>query len=276
MQCTECGTYQEEGKFCGNCGGKLQEATETPEVSSPESEEAKQPAETSEVEGNEGTVAASEQANESVEKLKEVSSAYGSFFTHYLKRPADSFNNSENQFINGLINLSIIGVFLAITMHRLISNLVNEVGYGFVEGPSFFSTFLSILITYAIVTAIIITILFAVNKIFGTLASFKEIVAIFGVHMTLVVAISALALILSIVKANTFAFILIMITVMLVFSVIPLYIISHLLSKEPKNLDPLYGYLIYIVGVSITFAIVMSIFLDSTIGNFINDTLDYM
>src|SRR5690625_1049943 len=262
--------------FCGECGGELQEATKKPETPSQEVAVEKQNTEASNVEVKEETAAASEQANESVEKIKEVSSAYGSFFTHYLKRPADSFNNSENQFINGLINLSIIGVFLAITMHRLISNLINEVGYGFVEGPSFFSTFFSIIITFAIVTAIIITILFVVNKIFGTLASFKEIVAIFGVHMTLVVAIAALALILSIVKANTFAFILIMITVMLVFSVIPLYIISYLLSKEPKNLDPLYGYLIYIVGVSITFAIVMSIFLDSTIGNFINDTLDYM
>src|SRR5699024_9856289 len=113
-------------------------------------------------------------------------------------------------------------------------------------------------------------------KLFGTMASYKDIVSIFGVHMTVVVITIGLEFILSIYKANTYPLILVFVAIALMFTVIPLYSISHLLIKEPNNVDPVDGYLIYIFGVSITFVILIGVLLDYTLGNFINNTMTYM
>ncbi|HLQ73448.1 MAG TPA: Yip1 family protein [Bacillota bacterium] len=280
MECSKCGSYQDSGKFCGTCGGELVASTkQADDVAKPESEQTESEdsldlevkketlvVDTPETEG---------EANESVEKVKEASRAYGSFFTTYIKSPSDVFSHASKEFTNALINIGIIALLLAFTNYRTISNVMSE--FYFDEfGPSFFSIFFNVVLGFAIVTAIIISILFVVNKLFGTMASYKDIVSIFGVHMTVVVITIGLAFILSIFKANTYALILVFVAMALMFTLIPLYIISHLLTKEPKNIDPLYGYLIYIVGVSITFVIVIGVLLDSTLGNFINDTMTYM
>lgn len=278
MKCSNCGFEQDVGKFCSKCGGEIlpqsQDGSTKEYVAASEASSNNEPAASSHVNHQTSTSQApvtpansgTNTTNDSLERVKETSRAYGGFFMNYVKHPSQVFTKKSSELTNGLISIGIMVVITLLTFNILIKNQLGGFsGYG----PSFMSIFFNGLFGMAIVLGIVITLLFLINKLFGTDSTYKDVVSIFGAHMTPVIVVSALAFLLAIFKSNTFAAFLLFLVLMLIVSIVPLYLISSLLTRRPKGIDPLYGYLLYILAFIITFMIVMSIMIDSALGDMI-------
>lgn len=263
MKCVHCGSQQDDGKFCGQCGGELISANES------------QPASPglgavthSEVKQASVTVNHHSHGNsDSFDKLKDTSRAYGGFFKSYVRQPSQIFLSRSRESTNGFISIGLTLLLIALTFNTILSNLLTYYHYK----PSFVSVLIYVSIYLLVLVAAVISSLFLINKFFGTDCAYKDMISIFGIHMTPVAVVSAAAFILSIIKSNDFALLLLVISILLMFYLIPLYIISSLLTRRPKGLDPLYGYLIYIVVVGIVFIVVNSVMLDSAIGQMLEE-----
>lgn len=88
--------------------------------------------------------------------------------------------------------------------------------------------------------------------------------------------LAIVAFILALIKSNIAAFILLFISLALVVTTSPMYLISRLLSKQSRGIDALYGYFIYIVTSGIVYFILFGIFIDSQIGGFLEDIGYYL
>src|SRR5690625_6856257 len=84
-------------------------------------------------------------------------------------------------------------------------------------------------------------------------------VSVFGAHMVPVIVVGGISLLLVLVKSNTAGSIAVSITIAFSITAIPIYLISNLLSKRPQAVDPLYGYLLYVVSAGLSFAILFTI-----------------
>lgn len=300
-KCTQCGEVQDDGKFCGHCGGPLEEVenkvelTEekqnnledevsddlygTPDVKQEDSissfdEEAATTTINDTSSLNQEQVSGGNQ-NETLDRLKDESKEYWSYFTYYLKQPSQIFTNYESEFKNGMINLIIMVITLAFSTYFLFRNFIVSAGMGYIDSVPFFPIFGNTLLYIVLFIALVIAILFVVNKLFSSDYSFKSIVSIFNGHLSLAVVISVAALLLLLIKANFIGMILITLVIGLALTSMPVYVISSLLTKKSKAIDPFYGYLIYVVAIAIGGIIIFTILADSTIGGFIDD-LQYM
>lgn len=277
LECSNCGSKQAEGKFCGSCGGTLIEASAAETAVEEHVEESKeQPVQVKEeVAATEvpGETAVSPSSNEMVDQAVGISKEFGSYFKEYIKAPSLIFAKGESEFKNSLISLAIMSLLFALTLSSLYRNFdVHDV----FMMPSAFSIFGTSLLFIVIVTAVILALLFLINKLFGTESSIKKVTSIFGTHMIPVNILALLTLVLALLKSNTAGWSLLFIVFGLVVTAIPVYIISSLLTKRSKAIDPLYGYLLYLVAVSITFIILLIIFVDSAIGNLLEDISYYL
>src|SRR5690625_7495914 len=131
--------------------------------------------------------------------------------------------------------------------------------------PTFLSIFLNTLLLIVLAIIVTLTLLFVINKLFGTDYTYKEMVSVFGAHMVPVIVVGGISLLLVLVKSNTAGSIAVSITIAFSITTIPIYLISNLLSKRPQAVDPLYGYLLYVVSAGLSFEILFTIFIDSII-----------
>lgn len=254
MQCSECGTKQHEGKFCGDCGGQLIEATDGEGHSQEQIAASEEPA---------TATTASTSTNESMEKVMEMSRAFGAYFTHYLKQPSRIFSKGSDEFKNGLISMIVVAVLFALAFY----NLIKFDFYGM--GPSFLSVVGNALFGIAVFIAVIISLLFLINKFFGGKnLTFADIASIYGVHLLPVVILVGATLLLALANSLTLASVLLSISMIFITIILPLYLISSLLTQHPKGVDPLYGYVFYIVAAVISFLIIFAIFVDSLVNQF--------
>lgn len=304
LKCSNCSLEQSEGKFCGSCGGALEDASneqkevvaleekedneqlpnEQPEQQRATTESQEQPTQTADpvqqATQAEAEIAASQAPpipNDTKEKIIEKSKVYGAYFLEYLKTPSRIFSVREKELTNGLFSLVIISILLALSLTKIVANFTTPFFNtqfsidAFIERPSFFLIFLNTLLFVIVMIAVTISLLFVINKLFGTGYSFKEITSIFGAHMTPVIIAVSLSLIFALIKSNTAAITLLLISAALVATTVPIYLISRLLSKQSKALDALYGYLLYIATSGFVYFILFGIFIDSKIGSLYRD-----
>lgn len=267
LVCEVCNLKQEEGKFCGGCGGKLIEVPDEMQ----EVNQVQQPIDEVAV-SREVPVAVN--TREPMEKVMETSKVFGAYFMDYLKHPSRIFSKPERELKNGIIGILILAFLISISFYMLVNNYTHQV-YSYLGGSSsvFLSVFGNALIFIVIAIAIIISILFLINAFFGKAYTFKQMISIYGAHMTPAIVIVGLTFILALLKSNTFGTILLFVTIGLMLTTIPLYIISSLLARNPKGIDPLYGYMLYLISVGIAFSIFISVMLDSAIGGFLDDIM---
>ena len=264
LQCNHCGLVQDEGKFCGKCGGAL---VETPGKSLEVQLEQQAASKESPV-----TVSTSEP----MDKVLESSKVFWAYFMDYLKQPSRIFSRAEGEFKNGLISILIVAILITLSFYTLVNNFSYQ-SFGYLSGDlgvKFLPVFGNGLIFIMAAIAIIISLLFLINKLFGTGYRFKEMTSVFGAHMTPAVVMAVVTFILILLKSNTYGYVFLLITLGLILTTIPLYLISSLLTRGPKGIDPLYGYILYLISVGIAFAIFISIVLDSAIGEFIGEIMD--
>ncbi len=267
-KCLSCSSQQEEGKFCGQCGGAL--------VAMDGREEAATLSQT-----NTESIGASNSIH--VENVKKHSKQYWSYVIEFIKKPSQVFSNGEQSFFNGLITILLYAIMVAISLYAFIKSITKQYLGGFGNwfeqdyniGPSFFSTFTSVGIFILLSILIVLVSLFIIGKIFGKGYSFKELVGYYGTHLLPIVALSIISLLLILIKSYMYGNILLSVTVLLALVVVPLYIIGRLLAFQSKIIDSFYSYLLYIVLFVVLFSILSSVVVDSTIGQYLDYFMEY-
>jgi len=273
MTCTSCGHQQGTGKFCGKCGAKLIEENIHPEVAATVSAPVHSAATVN-------IPVQQSQPNEHLEKVKQQSKMYWSFFMTNLKNPSDIFQNYSGKMVNALITLILFVGFFALGIYRTYDVLIADAFNSFnsfsqtltgeeVSGPSFFGMFFALLIAFALVSLVVTLSLFLVNLFFGPKKSFMDIFTIFGTHLVPVLALTVLAYMLLLMKSFTIGNILLTLALGVAFFLIPLFIISSLLSEKSHTISRFYGFITYVVLFSIVFTFISTVIIDSVIGDYI-------
>lgn len=107
MNCSNCGHFNEGGKFCVKCGHKLQEEAAV-----------SQAAAASEYQPQPQSAYAPQQPNQRVRQAKKVSKSFFSYFAEGIKNPtATAQAAGESQFVNALITVILYALSIPIMLY---------------------------------------------------------------------------------------------------------------------------------------------------------------
>lgn len=266
MKCDQCGNVQNEGRFCGECGAELISLGET-EASATTTEQQLHTVST----GNTST------QNEIVQNVQSAAKNYWTYLLNYLKEPSQIFQTKSREYVNSIITLGLIALIFIITFYTIVRqyfmSTFGEFG-DFISGALDASSFTLISSTFFYLALTMITpiiLVFIINKYLGTeQVSFIESLSLIGTHLNGVLALLILGFLLSLLHSQTFAMLILILSLSLISLYVPLYIVSRLLIKPSKKIDAFYGYLIYIVGYGIIIYILGGRVLDSKLGEVID------
>lgn len=274
MICVNCGHQQASGKFCGKCGTKFESTGVQPEVAAtgaqptepvPNQSMTAEPATTTvETEQPTATPIAPAEPNVYIENTKQKSKLYFKYFMQQLKEPALAKNQGEAQYSNGLISICLLAILIGLTFFAAIGSASSY-------APSFLSIFIGMLVFSLAAMGLVVVTLWLINNFFGPQHSFKSIISLYGGHLSPVLLVGIASLLLMLLKSYTFGSFTLFLVFIFSITLLPLYLISVLLTKKSSGLDPLYGYIIYIVAFSIFIMILMFILADSTIGGLLEN-----
>lgn len=207
------------------------------------------------------------QPNVHVERVKDQSKMFFNYFMTYLKQPSTIFGTGDRQFTNGLIAIIAYALIIGLTLFVF----VNSISGGWIPtGDIFINVFGGSAIFIAAIFAIIVLSLVIVAKGFGPDTSWKEIVSLLGTLSIPSVLLSILSLFFFLVKSYDVGYWLFLVSLVLVISAVPLYIITRLLAIRTKSMDSFYSYLIYIVIFAILFFLLITIVWNNTAGRFMD------
>ena len=246
MTCIHCGNEQRAGRFCGNCGKGLGKHIVPP--------------------------SAAVEPNVHIEKLKTQSKMYGAYFVEHLKKPSLIHNRGETAFSNGLVNILLLGILIACSLYTFTRGLSESMN------PGFFSFFGGMLIFTLATMGIALLALVLITTFFGPpqSQSFKAMVGLYGAHLTPLLIGAVVSLLLMFVNSLLYGNLVLGIVFMLSVFLLPLYLISFLLTQKPANLDPLYGFLLYIATFTVLFTLLMTILADSMISDYLTGLLYWL
>lgn len=280
MKCTNCNHEQASGKFCGKCGSVL-EVNPAGSGNSSFSEGATEKVAPSTYTAAPSSAAAppyqqSAEPNQHVVKVKETSKQYWSYFLQYAKNPSSILAHSSANFTNSLITIAIFALIFSLAVHKNLTLVIapfEDFGSVFSEStsmmPSFFSVLFGSILTIGIVFLLSVACLYAINKFMGTNLPFKNMVTSFGTllipSMGLLLVAYLLLMIDSIIIGN-FLFVL---AVSYSIFIMPLFLITSLLTANKQSVDNYYGFISYVVLFGIALSITVSILFDSAIGKYI-------
>ncbi|WP_019413918.1 zinc ribbon domain-containing protein [Paenisporosarcina sp. TG20] len=278
MKCTSCGHEQESGKFCGKCGNSMIPASSNNELGATVEEgqfhtnlsqasTASAPLQNHQI---------PTEPNAQLEKVKETSKQYWSYFLQHLKKPSIIFNHAEANFINAIISVVILSLLVSLSIYKNMSLVMQPFsGDATFEvesiAPSFIKLFISSTLILSIILLLSISIIYILSKFFGPEVPFKNITSIIGTFTIPFILLNIVAYILLFIDSLVIGNAILSISILLCLFVMPLYVISTLLSKQSKSLDALYAFLIYIVLFPIGLSIIISVFVDSTIGKYLTE-----
>lgn len=275
MKCTNCGHEQASGKFCGKCGSVLEaHLTGDGQNSPPEAEQAVPPLYTAAPSAAPAYQQPAE-PNQHVVKVKETSKQYWSYFLQYAKSPSSILAQSSANFTNSLITIAIFALIFSLAVYKNLSLIIapfEDFGSIFTDSssmmPSFLSVLISSILTIAVIFLLAVACIYAVNKFMGTNLPFKNIVTSFGTllipSMVLLLAAYLLLMIESIIIGNS----LLVLAISYSIFVMPLFLITSLLTAKKQSVDAYYGFISYIILFGIALSITLSVLFDSTIGRY--------
>lgn len=269
MKCIDCGHEQDVGKFCGLCGGELvsvddaKASSVTDESVDGSSDRVEDVSEVEDEVASGQEAVQTGQSSESFDRVVETSKEFGSFFQRFLKTPSLALSSERHQLTHSVINLVLLALLFTLTMFRVTKVLID---FSFFNHGSFaFYSFVAIVLAMLVV----IVVLFGLNKFFGDESvTFEKVVSIYGVFMVPAVIVMALALILALIKSIKFAIYLLIFSFLLAVFIIPAFIATYYVVKFPKNIDPLYSFLIFVVVTIGLLMIVNNVVLDSFSDDF--------
>lgn len=276
MRCTNCGNEQASGKFCGKCGTVIVHTVHTASTQiSLNPEHAL---------GGEAVKVATVNESVQLENLKEKSMAYWDYFLRNLKQPVNSFNSQPSEFMNGIISLLIFAAIFAFSIYKAANAFLKMAMTGFMEFSEpgdlasfpFSSVFFNIFVFVLIAMAIVMVSLIVAGKYFGPDQHWKKTLVVYSAHSlpAIVIGVAALALIMM----NSLLYGVILLIASLLYSVLlaPGYVMSVILSRSPKKLDPLMGYTVYTALLFGLFTIAYKFIGKSSFMNTINEMKEFL
>lgn len=278
MKCSNCQHEQDTGKFCGKCGTVLtaQVGEATGNTAPPNQEPTAQF--TAAPNASAPVYQAPAEPNQHVEKVKETSKQYWSYFLQYIKNPGSIVEQPAGQLVNALITLGLFALIFSFAIYKNLGTVfapVNEfssfLGSSQSAMPSYFSVLLTTVFSLGVIFMLAAGCVYIVNKFAGPNESFTNIITFFGTLTVPSLVLVLAAYVLLLIESLVFGNFLLLASLSLTLSVMPLYLITSLLKKTVKAFDSFYAYLSYIVLFGVSFTIVMTVFFDSTIGRYIED-----
>ncbi|MCG7346480.1 hypothetical protein MHZ92_20455 [Sporosarcina sp. ACRSL] len=250
MRCSNCGNEQVNGQYCWRCGTKLVEAKKTIHESIHPEEAV-----------SEITVVKVD-STVHLDSLKQQTGEYWNYFLSHLKRPSTCFTSLENEFKNGFISLLLYAAIFGFAFYKGINGMLFESFAGIARlvgedysGLSFSTVFFNAAGFIAVCMAVIVTGLFVIGMYFGPNHSVKQTVAFYSAHALPAILIGLVALLFLTMKSYFYGGFLLVASLIYVLMLSPGYVMSIVLSKNPKELDPSHGYAIYVVFVLILFGL---------------------
>src|SRR5699024_1100550 len=137
-KCTNCESLQEEGKFCAKCGSETIDVNKEEPTNEEQTDDSH--ADTQAEPAKEATEKASNNVNPAHQEgvaveaqvnnpqasgidVKEVSTEYWNYFIQLFKNPTEALRHTENEFINGIINIILYAVTFDIGIYYTIDAL---------------------------------------------------------------------------------------------------------------------------------------------------------
>lgn len=274
MICSNCGNEQDSGKFCGKCGTPLTAETaketeqETPVT---QSEESPSVTPTQQAEAAAAVEQPAAVPNPSIEKAKKTSMQYLNFFTTFVKSPTKAFEQSESNWLNGLITTIAVALILTFSIYSVINGFISKAAAeAFYFDPLMSKSYFSLIFprAFAIIAgmiASIILVVFGVTHAFIRPISLKSVVGMYGSLMLPVVIMSAIVWLLIAINSYSASYFVFAITLSMITVISPFVILFHVSENIKTKIDRLYIGLIYIVGYSVVTFILGYILLESTI-----------
>lgn len=241
--CINCGQKQTTGNFCGRCGAQF------PDIHSADRESI-------------APVNTAIKPNPHLENIKEKSKQYFNYFIQYLKTPSHTYNKGEVDFPNALISSMLLAILIGLSYFTIASNHSYDI-----YTTSFLSIFGSVFFWSIASIGLVLFTLTLINHFFGPQHSYKIIICLFGGHLSPMILLGFVSILFMLLKFYTFGSITLIILLSFAIFILPLYLITLLLTHKSSNVDPLYGFIIYLVTFSIFFAVFMIILADSSVGN---------
>lgn len=249
MTCTNCGNEQANGRFCGSCGIRMGEVMEG-------------------FQNGQTVIEATDitaESNVHLENVSNLTKEYWSYFVQHLKHPSISLTKQDDEFRNSFISLLLYAIIVGLSVFTTLKEVTLET----VGSPSFSSIFLNVAGFVAVCIAIISFGLFIIGKNFGPDYPFKQTVVLYGAHSLPAIVIGVAALFLLAMKSYWYGLFLLAVSFIYILMLSPGYVISVLLSKKPKGIDPLHGYAAYTVLVIILFGLLFKFLSDSTVVSYL-------
>lgn len=254
MICKNCGQDNQEGKFCQSCGANLagDSNEETAAVVETHGDNTHHSSQT-EKESN---------LNEYLEKTKDISKTYFSYFTRVLKSPlTESQTIRKEEFVNGIITIVLYALLIPLMAYLSLGSARH-----YMASP-FFNVFFKPALGYTVFIFLIAGFSFLAIQLGKAKADIKDVIARFGALLVPFIVIFVIAFILALLQTGFYAVVLSLGLMGSIMAVPPLVIYSY--KKDVKGgLDTLYGVLLTYILTSITLGIMSAILIENILGNF--------
>ncbi|KQL36897.1 hypothetical protein [Psychrobacillus sp. FJAT-21963] len=209
------------------------------------------------------------QTNVHVENIKRKTKIYSSYFMKQLKKPSHANNPGENEFTNSLVSMILFVALVTISQYLFTNNLFWS------NSPSFLPFFMEVFLLTFFMIGVVILSLFLISNFFGPQHSFKAIISFYGGQLSPLIILSIVSIFLMLVESFTYGNAILTISLIFGLFILPLYVISFLLTSNQSSVDPLYGFILYIITFTILFMLFVIIVGDSKIGGYF-DNMNYL
>ncbi|WHY85464.1 hypothetical protein QNH39_23080 [Neobacillus novalis] len=284
MQCPVCSHQNEGGKFCEQCGTKLETAAYQEAAPTAEPTMNQAPSYTSQQgyqqgnpqgyqQGNpQGFQQVNSQPNQYLEGAKNISKMYFGYFMEVLKKPyASSKSVGEEHFTNAIITIVLYSLIIPLMLYFGIKSFTSSLsgmwGNTLDISPPFTETVIYPTFAYAIFILLVATFSFAAVKLAKVNASYKEVISRFGSFLIPFLAILLIGFVLSLLKAKIFVLFLVLgFSTSLI--VVPTLVIASFKKETQDGLDVIYGTILTYVLTCITIAIMSEMLFERIVTAF--------
>ncbi|MFT9817785.1 hypothetical protein [Lysinibacillus sp. NPDC056185] len=252
---------QETGNFCGKCGTNLNETVTQPQTSAPVKED-NQPKHEQQTE-----MVSSINSNEKLEKLKNESSQYMSYFMDQMKQPSKNFFDTVAHFKQNIISIAVYLVLCSAVIYAFLSNMGYEGDLGIVELPSKTSIIFKLDLLVLLMIGFGMLSAFITTNLFGPEASIKTIVSQCASYFAVPIITLIITILAILIDSVYIGLIFLAISLLLVMLVIPMFVVVMSLQKQSKKIERFYAYLISLAIIVILNFIFYIVLMQSVISN---------
>ena len=199
-----------------------------------------------------------------IEKIKKKSKVYRTYFVQQLKNPSRAFEQGEKDFSNGLISIILFAIVYTVSLFLV----VNRNYFG--ESLGFFPFFFQIMLLVFLLFGIAIFALFIANNFFGSPNSLKAIISFYGGQLSPVVVSVGVSFLLMLIQSFTYGQLVLVVSFVFALFILPLYLVSFLATKKAPGLDPLYGFILYILVFVLLFLILVTVLAGTMLGTYLD------